>query len=100
MTATAWDEVVEVFEFGVKEYIRADLAEQMSVPKQRAESAEKKKLHQELYGKQVDEERKFHPGPHAKYDATRLQEQIECEHPCDEVLWNGNSYGMFAKFFL
>ena len=95
--ASAQDEVVEVFEYKGKEYIRSDLAEQMSVPKERAERAEKNKLHQELYGKQVDEEGKFHPGPHAKYDATRLQEQIDCEHPCDELLWSGNKHGLFAK---
>ena len=53
--ASAQDEVVEVFEYKGKEYIRSDLAEQMSVPKEKAERAEKKKLHQELYGKQVDE---------------------------------------------
>ena len=54
-------------------------------------------MHQELYGKQVDEEGKFHPGPHAKYDAARLQEQIACVHPCDELLWTGNGAGLFAK---
>ena len=96
-TASAPDEVVEVFEFQGKEYIRADLAEQMSVPKGKAGRAEKKKLHQELYGKQVDEEGKFHPGPHAKYDASCIQRQIACEHPCDELLWNGNKSGLLAK---
>ena len=39
----------------------------------------------------------FTLGRHAKYDAARLQEQIACVHPCDELLWNGNSYGLFAK---
>ena len=42
-------------------------------------------------------EGKLHPGPHAKFDATRLQEQIHCEHPFDELLWSGNKSGSFAK---
>ena len=54
-------------------------------------------MHLELSGKHVDEEGKFHPVPHAKYDATRLQEQIDCEHPCDELLWSGDKSGLFAK---
>ena len=35
--ASASDEVVKVFEYEGKEYIRADLAEQMSVPKEKSE---------------------------------------------------------------
>ena len=44
--ASAQDEVVGVFEYKGKEYIRSDLAEQMSVPKVKADRAEQKKLHQ------------------------------------------------------
>ena len=95
--ASVQGEVVEVLEFRGKEYIRSDLAEQMSVPKEKTERAEKKKLHRELCGKHVDEEGKFHPGPHAKYDAACIQQQIACEHPCDELLWGGNKHGRFAK---
>ena len=63
----------------------------MSVPKEKVDSAEKKKLHQELYGKQVDEEGKFHHGPHANYDAARLQEQFDCEHPCNCLLYTSDA---------
>ena len=98
--ASAQDEVVEVFEYKGKEYIRSDLAEQMSVTKEKAERAEKKKFHPELYGKQVDEEGKHHPGPHAKYDAICIQRQIACEHPCGELLWNGNKHGRLAKLLV
>ena len=95
--ASAQDEVVEAFEHQGKEYIRSDLAEQMSVPKEKAERAEKKKLHQELYDKQVDEEGKCHSGPHAKYHAACIQRPSGCEHPCVELLWNGTKHGLFAK---
>ena len=49
--ASALDEVVEVFEYKR----RADLAEHMTVPKEKSERAENNMLQQELYRNQVDE---------------------------------------------
>ena len=48
------DIVVEVFEFKGKEYIRADLAEQMSVPKEKAEGTGRKGGRRRRVKKQVD----------------------------------------------
>ena len=50
---SAPDEVVEVFEYKGREYMRMGIAVQMSVPKEKSERAEKTRLQQELYGKQV-----------------------------------------------
>ena len=60
--ASPADDVVEVFEYESRWYIRAGLAEQRMVPKEKAEGAETLRVRQELYGNQVDEEGSFRPG--------------------------------------
>ena len=64
--ASSSDEVVEVFEYEGRSYIRADLVQQLVVPKEKADRAGRQKVRQELYGRHVDEEGNFQPGPPVK----------------------------------
>ena len=38
----------------------------------------------------------FKPGPCAKYDAVKMQEQTRCEHPFESLKWGGNDTSMYA----
>ena len=50
----------------------------------------------EMYNKHIVEA-VFEPGPRAKYEATRMKEQMKCNHPNDELRWGANETTTFAS---
>jgi len=94
-------DVVEVFEYRGRDYIRADQAEAIMTPKPKGTKEDKKKaqrdaLHRQRYDKQV-KDGVFSAESSAVYDGKSIKEQSECPHPFESLRWNPNQHGIFAK---
>ena len=55
--------------------------EPVAGPKDKKKDPEKERVRREMYNRQRDANGVFKPGPCAKYDAVKMQEQMRCDHP-------------------
>jgi hypothetical protein len=67
-----------------------------SAGKTSADAAEKHAMRRSMYDKQV-EGNGFKPGPRAKYDPNKMQEQVKCKHPFESLRWGANKTSVYAS---
>ncbi len=64
---------------------------------QKASSSERdKELRKQMYDAQV-QAGKFEPGPRARYEQSKLNDQVKCKHPFDTLKWGGNRFAVYAS---
>ncbi len=60
-------------------------------PKEKQKDPEKERVRREMYEGQRDVHGVFKPGPCAKLEAAKMQEQTRCEHPVEDLKWGGTT---------
>ncbi len=64
---------------------------------QRASSSERdKELRTQMYDAQV-QAGKFEPGPRARYEQSKRNDQVKCKHPFETLKWGGNRFAVYAS---